>query len=265
MFLILIVKKLLKEGGRGAIVLPDGTLFGEGVKNKVKKLLLDECNLHTIIRLPNGVFNPYTGIKTNLLFFTKGKPTETIWYYEHPYPEGYKSYSKTKPIRLEEFETEKNWWGKEKDNFASRVENEFAWKVDFKAKKEDAEKRAKPHWNKADEYNKKAMELGNNVKDLKSYLRTESDSKKKKGIEKEIATLEKQMEAFRSQSKDEQEAGDRIFWPIYNLDIKNPNSPEAESHNPDELLEKYKAIIQEIEVTEGELKSQLEEALSHHF
>ncbi len=109
MFLTLIVKKLLKDGGRGAIVLPDGNLSGKGVKAKVKRLLLDNCNLHTIIRLPNGVFNPYAGLKTNLLFFTKGKPTETIWYYEHPYPAGYKSYSKTKPITLKEFQEEKEW------------------------------------------------------------------------------------------------------------------------------------------------------------
>ena len=70
------------------IVLPDGTLFGEGVKTRIKEKLLDECNLHTIVRLPNGVFSPYTGIKTNLLFFTKGEPTKTVWYYEHPYPPG---------------------------------------------------------------------------------------------------------------------------------------------------------------------------------
>ena len=105
MFLVLIVKKLLKEqGGRGAVVLPDGTLFGEGVKAKIKELLMRECHLHTIVRLPNGVFNPYTGIKTNLLFFTKGKPTDTIWFYEHRYPEGVKSYSKTKPLRIEELQ-----------------------------------------------------------------------------------------------------------------------------------------------------------------
>ncbi len=121
LFLVLIAN-LLKEGGRGAIVLPDGTLFGEGVKTRIKEKLLQDCNLHTIVRLPNGVFNPYTGIKTNLLFFTKGEPTETIWYYEHPYPEGYKSYSKTKPIRFEEFAPEQEWWDK-------REENEFAWKV----------------------------------------------------------------------------------------------------------------------------------------
>ena len=121
LFLVLIVHTL-KDGGRGAIVLPDGTLFGEGVKTRIKEKLLEECNLHTIVRLPNGVFNPYTGIKTNLLFFTKGEPTKEIWYYEHPYPEGYKSYSKTKPMRIEEYEPEKAWW-----NY--REENEFTWKV----------------------------------------------------------------------------------------------------------------------------------------
>jgi len=121
LFLVLIMH-LLQDGGRGAIILPDGTLFGEGVKTRIKEKLLDECNLHTIVRLPNGVFSPYTGIKTNLLFFTKGEKTKNIWYYEHPYPEGYKSYSKTKPIRIEEFDPEKKWWDK-------REENEYAWKV----------------------------------------------------------------------------------------------------------------------------------------
>ena len=81
------------------------------------------------MRLPNGVFAPYTGIKTNLLFFTKGTPTQAVWYYEHPYPVGVKNYNKTKPIRIEEFEAEKAWWGSEADGFASRQENEQAWKV----------------------------------------------------------------------------------------------------------------------------------------
>ena len=83
------------------------------------------------MRLPNGVFAPYTGIKTNLLFFTKGRPTSAIWYYEHPYPAGVKSYNKTKPIRIEEFDAEKAWWGSEADGFAARVETERAWKVDI--------------------------------------------------------------------------------------------------------------------------------------
>ena len=121
LFLVLIMH-LLKDGGRGAVVLPDGTLFGEGVKTRIKEKLLDECDLHTIVRLPNGVFNPYTGIKTNLLFFTKGKKTKDVWYYEHPYPPGAKSYSKTKPMRFEEFKPEQKWWKK-------RKESEFAWRV----------------------------------------------------------------------------------------------------------------------------------------
>lgn len=104
------------------MVLPDGTLFGEGIKTRIKEKLLEECNLHTIVRLPNGVFNPYTGIKTNLLFFTKGEATKEIWYYEHPYPEGYKSYNKTKPMQIEEFEPEKAWW-------QNRVESEHSWRV----------------------------------------------------------------------------------------------------------------------------------------
>jgi type I restriction enzyme M protein len=126
LFLVLITH-LLKDGGRAAIVLPDGTLFGEGVKTRIKEKLLTECNLHTVVRLPNGVFNPYTGIKTNLLFFTKGEPTKEVWYYEHPYPPGYKSYSKTKPMRIEEFAPEKAWWGGM--TRAGRQESEQSWKV----------------------------------------------------------------------------------------------------------------------------------------
>jgi type I restriction enzyme M protein len=121
LFLVLLMH-LLKDGGRGALVLPDGTLFGEGVKTRIKEKLLEECNLHTIVRLPNGVFSPYTGIKTNLLFFTKGEPTKEIWYFEHPYPDGVKSYNKTKPIRIEEFDREKAWWNE-------REESEYSWRV----------------------------------------------------------------------------------------------------------------------------------------
>jgi type I restriction enzyme M protein len=127
LFLVLIIH-LLRDGGHGAIVLPDGTLFGEGIKTRIKEELLEKCNLHTIVRLPNGVFAPYTGIKTNLLFFTKGEPTKEIWYYEHPYPAGVKSYNKTKPIRIEEFDVEKKWWGKT-GQFHKRKENERAWRV----------------------------------------------------------------------------------------------------------------------------------------
>lgn len=126
---LLLITHLLRNEGRAAVVLPDGFLFGEGMKTRLKEKLLSECNLHTIVRLPNGVFNPYTGIKTNLLFFTKGKPTKHIWYYEHPYPDGVKNYNKTRPMRFEEFAAEITWWGNEKDDFKSRLENQYAWKV----------------------------------------------------------------------------------------------------------------------------------------
>ena len=121
--------RILKPGGRAGVVLPDGFLFGEGVKTRLKERLLNEFNLHTIVRLPKGVFNPYTGISTNLLFFSKGGPTTEVWFYEHPYPSGYRNYSKTKPMRAEEFEPEKNWWGVESDNFAARVQTDQAWRV----------------------------------------------------------------------------------------------------------------------------------------
>lgn len=133
LFMALVIK-LLKKNGRAAVVLPDGFLFGEGMKTRLKEKLLHECHLHTIVRLPNGVFNPYTGIKTNILFFTK-KPenewpaTQEVWFYEHPYPEGVVSYNKTKPMRFEEFETECQWWGDEAKGFKGRKETEQAWKV----------------------------------------------------------------------------------------------------------------------------------------
>jgi type I restriction enzyme M protein len=125
LFMALIMFLLKHDTGRAGIVLPDGFLFGEGVKTNIKKELLEEFNLHTIVRLPNGVFSPYTGIKTNLLFFEKGTPTTLVWFFEHPYPEGYKSYSRSKPLTIQEFDLEKKWWNK-------RKENEYAWKVTVK-------------------------------------------------------------------------------------------------------------------------------------
>ena len=107
--------------------MPDGTLFGEGVKTKIKEKLLQECNLHTIVRLPNSVFAPYTGIKTNLLFFEKGTPTKEIWYYEQQLPEGIKAYNKTKPMKAEAFDACKKWWKGETRK--GRKESEVAWKV----------------------------------------------------------------------------------------------------------------------------------------
>lgn len=123
LFLILIIH-LLKDKGRAGIVLPDGSLTGEGTKQRVRQKLLEGCNLHTIIRLPNSVFQPYATVATNLLFFDKGTPTKEIWYYEHRLPEGQKAYTKTKPIRVEEFDPIKVWW-------ADRKESEVSWKVNI--------------------------------------------------------------------------------------------------------------------------------------
>jgi type I restriction enzyme M protein len=108
LFLALIIR-LLKPGGRAAIVLPDGSLFGEGVKARLKEHLLEECNLHTIVRLPNSVFRPYASIGTNLLFFEKGEPTKEVWFYEHHVPAAQKAYSMTKPIRVEHLQGCINW------------------------------------------------------------------------------------------------------------------------------------------------------------
>jgi len=126
LFLALIIR-LLKPGGRAAVVLPDGTLFGEGVKTRLKEHLMEECNLHTIVRLPNSVFKPYASIGTNLLFFEKGTPTTETWFYEHRVPEGQKAYSMTKPIRLEHLQPCVDWWGGEERK--GRVEGPQAWRV----------------------------------------------------------------------------------------------------------------------------------------
>jgi type I restriction enzyme M protein len=131
LFLQLIMRKLKRigrgsdRGGRAAMVVPNGTLFGDGVCARIKEELLKNFNLHTIVRLPNGVFAPYTGIPTNLLFFDRSGPTQEIWYYEHPLPEGRKNYTKTKPLQYAEFGPLLKWWKK-------RKKNERAWKVKVK-------------------------------------------------------------------------------------------------------------------------------------
>ncbi len=106
----------LKQNGRAAIILPDGFLFGvENVKVNIKKKLLTEFNLHTIIRLPGSVFAPYTSITTNILFFDKTGKTEETWFYRLDMPEGYKHFSKTKPIRPEHFQPVLDWWKDRKE------------------------------------------------------------------------------------------------------------------------------------------------------
>lgn len=133
LFLQLIMRKLRKQGGsaRAAVVVPNGTLFGDGVCARIKEQLLTEFNLHTIVRLPNGVFAPYTGIPSNLLFFDRNGPTKDVWFYEHPLPEGRKNYTKTAPIQFEEFAPLIAWWGRPGQT-ARRKANDQAWKVPAK-------------------------------------------------------------------------------------------------------------------------------------
>ena len=127
LFLQLIMRKLRRgpKPGRAAVVVPNGTLFGDGVCARIKEDLLKDFRLHTIVRLPNGTFAPYTSIPTNILFFDRSGPSKDVWYYEHQLPEGRKNYTKTQPIQFEEFADCLAWWGK-------REENERAWKVPSK-------------------------------------------------------------------------------------------------------------------------------------
>lgn len=131
LFLQLIMRKLRRASragfppARAAVVVPNGTLFGDGVCARIKQELLTDFNLHTVVRLPNGVFAPYTSIATNILFFDRSGPTEDVWYYEQPLPEGRKNYTKTTPIQFEEFAGCLAWWDK-------RKKNDHAWKVSAK-------------------------------------------------------------------------------------------------------------------------------------
>lgn len=128
LFLQLIMRKLKRQptsagrAARAAVVVPNGTLFGDGVCARIKEELLKDFNLHTIVRLPNGVFAPYTSIPTNILFFDRSGPTKEVWYYEQPLLEGRKNYTKTQPLQFDEFKPCMAWWGK-------RKENDRAWKV----------------------------------------------------------------------------------------------------------------------------------------
>jgi len=116
------------RAARAAVVVPNGTLFGDGVCARIKEELLKEFNLHTVVRLPNGVFAPYTSIPTNILFFDRSGPTRVVWYYEQPLPEGRKNYTKTAPIQFEEFAECINWWDQPGPG-TKRKENERAWRV----------------------------------------------------------------------------------------------------------------------------------------
>ena len=181
LFLQLIMRRLRRVMGKGsparaAVVVPNGTLFGDGVCARIKEELLKEFNLHTIVRLPEGVFAPYTGIRTNILFFDHSGPTNEVWYYEHPLPEGRKNYTKTQPLQFEEFGPCMEWWNK-------RNETEQAWNVsakellacscnlDRKNPRAKADFEHQPPEQLADDILEKEKRIAAIMNDIKAYLR----------------------------------------------------------------------------------------------
>src|SRR5262249_4348835 len=150
---------------------PNGFLFGTGIATAVKKQLLQRFHLHSVVRLPEGVFQPYTNIPTNVLFFERREPDESgwatkeIWYYEHPLPEGRK-YSKTKPLESEEFRPLIDWWD-------DRRETDRAWKVPFLEALRGLEEQARPHWEAAKEAKQEADRLADRIKEIEGQARPE--------------------------------------------------------------------------------------------
>jgi type I restriction enzyme M protein len=280
LFIYFIYSKMLKNGGRCAIVLPDGFLFGEGIKSRIKEDLMEKCNLHTIVRLPNGVFNPYTGIKTNILFFEKTDKekdsTQTIWFYEHPYPEGYKNYSKTRPMQFREFQAEQEWWGDLYDTltYEKRNDSKYAWKIDFRKEKTEALAKAEPYYNRASEYEKQKREKNEEIKELNAAIRKlrkeitslKSKEDEKQVLKKEIEVKQELIKAFKQEAaklerkaKDEQDSGDRIKYAVYNLDRNNPHTQERVL-DVTELILEFEQIQARIYKVQEQLKDKLAQA-----
>lgn len=246
LFLQLIMRRLKRqpEPGRAAVVVPNGILFGDGIAARIKEELLKEFNLHTVVRLPNGVFAPYTSIPTNILFFDRTGATKDIWYYEQPLPEGRKNYSKTAPIQFEEFSGLLAWW-------KNREEHEQAWRVDFKQLYDDAMSDATPHWQAAERAGEESRRLAARGKELADEIqalqRTLSgatplfagkvDSQTRlDALTHERSELLGEETRQREIAKEEQARGDGIYWRIYNLDIKNPRAAQGFEHLPPEQL-----------------------------
>lgn len=252
LFLQLIMRKLRRakpgqKGGRAAMVVPNGTLFDIGIPGKIKEQLLSEFNLHTIVRLGEGIFSPYTDIPSNLLFFEHGSATQEIWYYELTPPAERKKYSKTRPIQSEEFEPVKQWW-------FSRSENETAWKVNIAEVIKLKESEATAYWNEAEAQREKARELKTEIGELKS---------KNSQDQKITLKLKEQTEAERT-AREKQQEGDGIYYSAFNLDLKNPNrKSEFEYREPSELInsimEKEKRVMQLME----EIQETIQESVSN--
>lgn len=262
LFLQYIMRKLRRvssgKAGRAAVVVPNGVLFGDGVCARIKEDMLKNYNLHTIVRLPEGTFAPYTDIPANLLFFDRTGPTETIWYFQIPLPEGRKKYTKTMPMQVEDMSDCQKWF-----TAKNRVETEQAWKVDFKNLFEKAVTKATPHWDASKEASTSAHKLERQAKEVQANLRANSkNSKEKTKLQAQLDELTSTAAKERKLQNDEQAAGDAIYWPIFNLDQKNPNSVDALEHRPplelvENILGKEREILRLMEEIQSEVKALL--------
>ncbi|WP_151636011.1 class I SAM-dependent DNA methyltransferase [Noviherbaspirillum aerium] len=247
-------RKPTARGGRAAVVVPNGTLFGDGVCAVIKEELLKEFKLHTIVRLPQGVFAPYTDIPANLLFFERGGPTDTIWYYELPLPEGRKKYSKTAPLQFEEFAPALAWWN-------AREDGPQAWKVDFSDKRIAAIEAASPHWNRAENERNAAIALGKPIRGLEQSIQGANGDKV--ALQDKLRALKAEQQALEQAAKASQAEGDSLYWPIYNLDLKNPNAKAGLEHaNPKDLIASMRShevevmrLLGEIEILVAEVQA----------
>jgi type I restriction enzyme M protein len=240
------------RGGRAAVVVPNGTLFGDGISAVIKEEMLKEFKLHTIVRLPQGVFAPYTDIPANLLFFERGGPTDTIWYYELPLPEGRKKYSKTAPIQFEEFAAAQAWWHQ-------REEGPQAWKVDFEAKLAAAVDAATPHWQRAEAERNAAIALGKPIREAEQRISTAATGKKSE-LQERLRELKAQQIAHDLAAKTAQADGEALYWPTFNLDIKNPRAKAGLEHaDPKDLIASMRSHEAEVLRLLGEIESLVNE------
>ena len=240
--------KAADRGGRAAVVVPNGTLFGDGISAVIKEEMLKEFKLHTIVRLPQGVFAPYTDIPANLLFFERGGPTDTIWYYELPLPAGRKKYSKTAPLQFEEFAPALAWWN-------AREEGPQAWKVDFAAKRAAAVEAATPLWQRAESERNAAIALGKPIRELEQAVQAAANGQKTE-LQDRLKALKSEQQAHEQAAKSVQAEGDALYWPIYNLDLKNPNAKAGLEHaDPKDLIAVMRSHEAEVMRLLGEIEA----------
>lgn len=236
------------RGGRAAVVVPNGTLFGDGISAVIKEELLKEFRLHTIVRLPQGVFAPYTDIPANLLFFERGGPTDIVWYYELPLPEGRKKYSKTAPLQFEEFAPALAWWN-------AREEGPQAWKVDFGAKRTAAVESATPHWQRAEAERNAALALSRPIRELEQAVHVTANGDRGALMDRSRA-LKAEQQAHEQAAKSAQAEGDALYWPIYNLDVKNPHARAGLEHaDPKDLIASMRSHEAEVMRLLGEIEA----------